>query len=105
MFERFTQRARRAVILAQEEARRLDHDYIGSEHLLLGLISEAEGIAAQALRASDLTREAVLDEVVRHVGPARGAPRSHIPFTPDAKRTLELGLRSALDLGHNYIGT
>jgi ATP-dependent Clp protease ATP-binding subunit ClpC len=105
MFERFTDRARRVVVLAQEEARLLDHNYIGTEHILLGLIHEGEGVAARALEGLGVS----LGEVRRHVedmiGQGGGAPVGHIPFTPRAKTVLELSLREALQLGHNYIGT
>jgi Clp amino terminal domain, pathogenicity island component len=105
MFERFTDRARRVVVLAQEEARRLDHDYIGTEHLLLGLVREGEGIAALALTRLDISLEGVRAEVKAIVGQGREAPGTHIPFTPRAKKVLELSLREALQLGHDYIGT
>jgi hypothetical protein len=105
MFERFTDRARRVVVLAQEEARRLNHDYIGTEHLLLGLLHEGEGIAALALDRLDISLEGVRAEVTAIVRPGRQAPGPHIPFTPRAKKVLELSLREALQLGHNYIGT
>ena len=106
MFERFTDRARRVVVLAQEEARTLNHDYIGTEHLLLGLIHEGQGVAAKALESLGISDEAVTqrtDEIVgRGTKPARSG---HIPFTARAKKSLELSLREALQLGHNYIGT
>jgi hypothetical protein len=106
MFERFTDRARRVVVLAQEEARTLNHDYIGTEHLLLGLIHEGQGVAAKALESLGISDEAVTqrtDEIVgRGTKPARSG---HIPFTAGAKKSLELSLREALQLGHNYIGT
>jgi ATP-dependent Clp protease ATP-binding subunit ClpC len=105
MFERFTDRARRVVVLAQEEARMLDHNYIGTEHLLLGLINEGEGIAAQALEALGVSLERVRHDVEEIIGRGQAAPASHIPFTPRAKKVLELSLREALQLGHNYIGT
>jgi Clp amino terminal domain, pathogenicity island component len=105
MFERFTDRARRVVVLAQEEARHLDHNYIGTEHLLLGLIHEGEGVAAQALTQLGVSLEAVRAEVTEIVGQGTDAPTGHIPFTPRAKKVLELSLREALELGHNYIGT
>lgn len=105
MFERFTDRARRAVVLAQEEARLLQHDYIGTEHLLLGLIHEEESMAARALGALGLTLEGAQAEVERRIGKGSEAPTGHIPFTPRAKKVLELSLRQALQLGHNYIGT
>ncbi len=105
MFERFTDRARRVVVLAQEEARRLGHNYIGTEHILLGLLREDEGVAAQALRALDISLEAVRREVQEIIGESQRMPSGHIPFTPRAKKVLELSLREALQLGHNYIGT
>jgi hypothetical protein len=105
MFERFTQDARRAVVLAQEEARLLNHDYIGTEHLLLGLAREAEGVAAGALGTFDVSLELVRAEVEKVIGRGQTAPSGHIPFTPRAKKVLELALREALQLGHNYIGT
>jgi Clp amino terminal domain, pathogenicity island component len=105
MFERFTDRARRVVVLAQEEARLLNHDYIGTEHLLLGLVHEGEGVAALALTGLDISLEGVRSEVKAIVGQGRQAPGGHIPFTPRAKKVLELSLREALQLGHNYIGT
>jgi ATP-dependent Clp protease ATP-binding subunit ClpC len=106
MFERFTDRARRAVVLAQEEARMLDHDYIGTEHLLLGLIHEGKGVAAKALEEMGITEEAVRQQVEEIVGRGQQVPRSgHIPFTPRAKKVLKLSLREALQLGHSYIGT
>ena len=105
MFERFTDRARRAVVLAQEEARRLDHDYIGTEHLLLGLASERDGVAGKALASLDISIEAIRRQVEEIVGQGRAAPTGHIPFTPRSKKVLELSLREALQLGHNYIGT
>ena len=105
MFERFTDRARRVVVLAQEEARLLNHNYIGTEHILLGLIHESEGIAARALTALDISLEAVRGEVTEIVGRGAEQPSGHIPFTPRAKKVLELSLREALGLGHNYIGT
>ncbi len=105
MFERFTDRARRVVVLAQEEARHLDHNYIGTEHILLGLIHEREGVAARALTALDISLEAVRAQVEEIIGRGDQAPTGHIPFTPRAKKVLELSLREALALGHNYIGT
>jgi hypothetical protein len=105
MFERFTDRARRVVVLAQEEARHLNHDYIGTEHILLGLIHEGEGVAARALTALDISLEAVRAEVTEIVGRGGDQPGGHIPFTPRAKKVLELSLREALAFGHNYIGT
>jgi Clp amino terminal domain, pathogenicity island component len=105
MFERFTDRARRVVVLAQEEAGRLDHNYIGTEHLLLGLIHEGEGIAARALEALGIRLEVVRAEVEEIIGRGSEPPAGRIPFTPRAKKVLELSLREALQLGHSYIGT
>jgi len=105
MFERFTDRARRVVVLAQDEARALNHNYIGTEHLLLGLIHEGEGVAAKALESMDVSLDAVRAQVVDIIGEGQSAPSGHIPFTPRAKKVLELSLREALQLGHNYIGT
>ena len=105
MFERFTDRARRVIVLAQEEARGLNHNYIGTEHLLLGLIHEGEGVAAKALESMDISLDAVRAQVVEIIGEGQAAPSGHIPFTPRAKKVLELSLREALQLGHNYIGT
>ena len=105
MFERFTDRARRVVVLAQEEARLLDHDYIGTEHLLLGLIDEGEGVACRALGSLGVGGDRIRDEVVRIVGHGPGPTAGHIAFTPQAKKILELALREALQMGHNYIGT
>jgi hypothetical protein len=105
MFERFTDRARRVVVLAQEEARLLNHDYIGTEHILLGLIHEGEGVAARALESLGISLEAVRAQVEEIIGQGATAPTGHIPFTPRAKKVLELSLREALELGHNYIGT
>jgi ATP-dependent Clp protease ATP-binding subunit ClpC len=105
MFERFTDRARRVVVLAQEEARMLNHNYIGTEHLLLGLIHEGEGVAAKALESMSISLEAVRSQVEEIIGQGQSAPTGHIPFTPRAKKVLELSLREALQLGHNYIGT
>ena len=105
MFERFTDRARRAVVLAQEEARMLNHNYIGTEHILLGLIHEGEGVAAKALESLNISLEAVRQQVEEIIGQGQAAPTGHIPFTPRAKKVLELSLREALQLGHNYIGT
>ena len=105
MFERFTDRARRVVVLAQEEARMLNHNYIGTEHILLGLIHEGEGVAAKALEALDISLEAVRAQVTEIIGEGQQSPSGHIPFTPRAKKVLELSLREALQLGHNYIGT
>ena len=105
MFERFTERARRVVVLAQEEARLLNHNYIGTEHILLGLIREGEGVAAKALESLGISLEAVRQQVKEIIGRGQQAPSGHIPFTPRAKKVLELSLREALQLGHNYIGT
>ncbi|WP_111766654.1 ATP-dependent Clp protease ATP-binding subunit [Nakamurella deserti] len=105
MFERFTDRARRVVVLAQEEARLLNHNYIGTEHILLGLIHEGEGVAAKALESLGIALEGVRSQVEEIIGQGQQAPSGHIPFTPRAKKVLELSLREALQLGHNYIGT
>ena len=105
MFERFTDRARRVVVLAQEEARMLNHNYIGTEHILLGLIHEGEGVAAKALESMNISLDAVREQVQEIIGQGQAAPTGHIPFTPRAKKVLELSLREALQLGHNYIGT
>ncbi len=105
MFERFTDRARRVVVLAQDEARGLKHNYIGTEHLLLGLITEGEGVAAKALEMMDIKGDAVRESVIEIIGEGEKPVEGHIPFTPRAKRVFELSLREALQLGHNYIGT
>ena len=105
MFERFTDRARRVVVLAQEEARLLHHNYIGTEHILLGLIHEGEGVAAKSLESLGISLEAVRNQVEEIIGQGGSSPSGHIPFTPRAKKVLELSLREALQLGHNYIGT
>jgi ATP-dependent Clp protease ATP-binding subunit ClpC len=105
MFERFTDRARRVVALAQEEARILNHSYIGTEHILLGLIGEGEGVAAKALESLGVSLDAVRQQVEKIIGRGQQAPSGHIPFTPRAKKVLELSLREADGLGHNYIGT
>jgi ATP-dependent Clp protease ATP-binding subunit ClpC len=105
MFERFTDRARRVIVLAQDEARLLNHNYIGTEHILLGLIHEGEGVAAQALEGCGLTLESVREQVEELVGKGQTPPSGHIPFTPRAKRVLELSLREALQINHSYIGT
>ena len=105
MFERFTDRARRVVVLAQEEARLLNHNYIGTEHILLGLIHEGEGVAAQALESLKISLDSVRKEVESIIGQGGSTPSGHIPFTPRAKKILELSLREALKLKHNYIGT
>ncbi len=105
MFERFTEPARQVVVLAQEEARTLKHNYIGTEHILLGLLREEEGLAARVLESLDITVERVRGQVVRIVGSGEEVTSGQIPFTPRAKKVLELALREALSLGHNYIGT
>jgi hypothetical protein len=105
VFERFTERARQVVVLAQEEARTLKHNYIGTEHVLLGLLREEEGLAARALESLDITVERVRAQVLRIVGQGEEVTSGQIPFTPRAKKVLELALREALSLGHNYIGT
>ncbi|WP_345540853.1 Clp protease N-terminal domain-containing protein, partial [Phytohabitans rumicis] len=105
MFERFTDRARRVVVLAQEEARMLNHNHIGTEHLLLGLVHEGEGVAAKALESLGISLEGVRQQVEEIIGQGQPAPSLHLPFTPRAKKVLELSLREALQLGHNYIGT
>ena len=105
MFEKFTDRARRVVVLAQEEARMLNHNYIGTEHILLGLIHEGEGVAAKALESLGISLEAVRQQVEEIIGQGQQALPGHIPFTPRAKKVLELSLREARQLGHNYIGT
>src|ERR1700749_3664544 len=105
LFERFTERARQVVVLAQEEARTLKHNYIGTEHILLGLLREEEGLAARVLESLDITVERVRAQVVRIDGSGEEVTSGQIPFTPRAKKVLELALREALSLGHNYIGT
>src|SRR3954451_23176085 len=105
VFERFTDRARRVVVLAQEEARLLNHSYIGTEDILLGLIHEGEGVAAKAMESLGISLEAVRSQVEEIIGQGGSSPSGHIPFTPRAKKVLELSLREALQLGHNYIGT
>jgi ATP-dependent Clp protease ATP-binding subunit ClpC len=105
MFERFTDRARRVVVLAQDEARMLNHNYIGTEHLLLGLIHEDEGLAARALKSLGVSLDETRREVENIIGRGEGALQGHIPFTPRAKQVLELSLREALQLDHSYIGT
>ena len=105
MFERFTNQSRRVVVLAQEEARMLDHNYIGTEHLLLGLLHEGRGSAARALKAMDVTLQAARDQVIEIIGRGQAQQSGHIPFTPRAKKSLELSLREALQLGDGYIGT
>src|SRR6202142_1112886 len=105
VFERFTDRARRVLVLAQEEARLLNHSFIGTEHILLGLIHEGEGVAAKALEQLGISLEAVREKVEETIGLSGTAPTGSPPFTPRAKKVLELSLREALQLGHNYIGT
>ncbi len=105
MFDRFTDRARRVVVLAKDEARKLNHNYIGTEHILLGLIQEGEGVAAKALEALDISFLAVREQVEEIIGTGAQAPTGHIPFTPSAKKVLELSMREALQLKHTYIGT
>ena len=105
MFERFTDRARRSVVYAQDEARELNHNYIGTEHLLLGLMREPESVAGRALQELNIGQDAAREEVIQIIGRGKGAESGHIPFTPRAKKVLELSLREALQLGHNYIGT
>jgi ATP-dependent Clp protease ATP-binding subunit ClpC len=104
MFERFTDRARRVLVLAQEEARLLNHNFIGTEHILLGLVREDDGVAAKALESLGIRLDAVRQKVVETIGPAATSPTGSPPFTPRAKKVLELSLREALQLGHNYIG-
>ena len=105
MFERFTNQSRRVVVLAQEEARMLNHNYIGTEHLLLGLLHEGQGSAARALNAMDVNLNVARDQVVAIIGRGQEQTPGHIPFTPRAKKSLELSLRQALQLGDGYIGT
>jgi ATP-dependent Clp protease ATP-binding subunit ClpA len=105
VFERFTERARQVVVFAQDESRRLGHDHIGTEHILLGLLREEEGLAARVLDAMDVTLDDVRDEVVRVVGRGETSSTGQIPFTPGGKKTLELALREAVALGHKHIGT
>jgi ATP-dependent Clp protease ATP-binding subunit ClpC len=105
MFERFTDRARRVVVLAQNEARDLGHNYIGTEHILLALPYEGQGVAAKALDALGIGQDAARQQVEEIIGRGQGASEGHIPFTPRAKKVLELSLREALQLGHHYIGT
>lgn len=105
MFERFTDRARRVVVLAQEEARTLNHDYIGTEHLLLGLLHEDDSIAAMVLQDCGADLGELRDAIEEIIGQGSSPPGGHIPFTPRAKKVLELSLREALQLGHHYIGT
>ncbi len=105
MFERFTERARKVVVLAQDEARHFNHNYIGTEHLLLGLLREDEGVAAQALSSLNVTLDEVREQVESIVGYGEEGTGAQAPFTPRSKKVLELALREALQLGHNYIGT
>jgi ATP-dependent Clp protease ATP-binding subunit ClpC len=105
MFERFTDRARRVVVLAEEEARMLNHNYIGTEHILLGLIHEGEGVGAKVLESLGIPLDELRQEVEAIIGQGQRAPSGHIPFTPRAKKVLELSLREAVRLGHHYIGT
>jgi ATP-dependent Clp protease ATP-binding subunit ClpC len=105
VFEKFTDGARRVVVFAQEEARLLNHDYIGTEHILLGIIREGEGVAARALESLGISLENVRQQVEEIIGPGERPPSSHIPFTKRAKKVMELSLREALQLGHKYIGT
>ena len=105
MFERFTDRGRRVVVLAQEEARMLDHNYLGTEHLLLGLLRESGGVAAKALQSLGIGLEAVRHQVMEIIGEGHQAPSGHIPFTPRVKKVLELSLREAQLLGHDYVST
>jgi ATP-dependent Clp protease ATP-binding subunit ClpC len=105
MFERFTDRARRVVVLAQEEARMLNHNYIGTEHILLGLIREGEGVAAKSLESLGISLDAVRQQVEEVVGQGQHVPSGHIPFTKRAKKALELSMRESIQLGHSYIGT
>jgi len=105
VFERFTDRAHRVVVLAQEEARMLNHNYLGTEHLLLGLVHEGEGVAARALESLGISLRAVRQQVYEMIGQGQQPPAGHIPFTPRAKKVMELAQREANDLGHNYVGT
>jgi ATP-dependent Clp protease ATP-binding subunit ClpC len=105
MFERFTDRARRVVVLAQDEARTLNHSYIGPEHILLGLVQEGQGVAAKALESLGISLETVRQQVEEVAGQGKHAPPGHIPFTPRAKKVLELSLRESVEFGHHYIGT
>jgi ATP-dependent Clp protease ATP-binding subunit ClpC len=105
MFERFTDRARQVIVLAQQEARDLGHNYIGTEHILLALVDEGHGVAARALEAMGISGDAVRQQVEEIIGRGQGASEGHIPFTPRSKKVLELSLREALQLGHHYIGT
>ena len=105
MFERFTDRARRVITLAQEEARMHNHNYIGTEHLLLGMSHEGAGVAAKVLEGMGVSLEGIRSQVEEIIGQGREAPVGHIPFIPRAKKVIELSLREALQLGHNYVGT
>jgi ATP-dependent Clp protease ATP-binding subunit ClpC len=105
MFERFTDRARRVVVCAQEEARALDHNYIGTEHILLGLVREGGGVAVKTLESLGVSPDAIRQRVEEIIGRGQHTPSGHIPFTPQAKKVLELSLREARQLGHHYIGT
>jgi ATP-dependent Clp protease ATP-binding subunit ClpC len=105
MFKRFTNRARRVLLLAQEEARTLSHNYIGTEHMLLGLINEGNGVGAKALESLGLSLDTVRQQVQEIIGQGQHAPSGHIPFTPQAKKVLELALVESTALGHEYIGT
>lgn len=105
MFEKFADGARQVIVRAQEEARRLDHDSIGTEHLLLGLIGQSEGVAGQVMESLGIELEAVRQQLEEIIGPGQRPPKEHIPFTPRAKKVLELSLREALQLGHDYIGS
>jgi ATP-dependent Clp protease ATP-binding subunit ClpC len=105
MFQRFTDRARRVVVMAQEEARMLDHTYIGTEHILLGLVREGEGSAAKALESLGISLDTVRQQVEEIIGRGQQAPSGHIPFTPRAKNVLQLSLNEARQLGHDYVGT
>ncbi len=105
IFERFTERARQVVVLAQEEARTLKHNYIGTEHILLGLLGEQEGLAARVLESLDITVERVRNQVLRIVGSGEEVASGHVPFTPRVKQVFELALRETLSLGHNHVGT
>src|SRR6476660_1262301 len=105
MFERFTDRARQVVVLAGEEARALNHNYIGTEHILLGLLREGDGCAARSLESLGISLDAVRQQIQEIIGQGQQAPSGHIPFTPRVKKALELSLRESLRLGHNYIGT
>src|SRR5438270_4424823 len=105
VFERFTDKARRVVVLAQEESRLLGHDFIGTEHLLLGIVHEGDGVGARALVPLGISLESVRADVEEIVGPGKGTPSGNVPFTPRAKKVLELSLRESQQLGHDYIGT